>query len=204
MTKKFLIFKKLEDGTYGPKLASYVGISKNESSSDKSCLFSEPFASHFELPEELDEDIVRPFFVDEQEIQTGPFDYLPKTIIPAHWELQEDEELRSQKIQKIKQKLIEESYIKMNSEVYQQMEIVFGTSNSDSAIAYEKTWNLMGENPEEWSSLGLKDNQGNPLDTPEKVSSFASEKINQVLIYGKWRMQRIEQFRQERENILNS
>lgn len=202
--KKFLIYKKIENGNYSDRIGSYESEIKDDTSSHRSYLMTEPFASHFELPEELDEDIVKPVFVPEQEIPTGPFDYLPKTIIPAHWELQEDEELRSQKIQKIKQKLIEESYIKMNSEVYQQMEIVFGTSNSDSAIAYEKTWNLMVENPEEWSSLGLKDNQGNSLDTSEKVLSFASEKINQVLIYGKWRMQRIEQFRQERESILNS
>lgn len=54
---KYIIFKKLEDGTYGEKLGSYEGP-KDDSSANRSYLQAEPLASHFELPEGMDEDCV--------------------------------------------------------------------------------------------------------------------------------------------------
>jgi hypothetical protein len=201
--KKFLIFKKLEDGYYGEKLGSYESEFKDDTSANRSYLMAEPMASHFELPEELDEDIVKLVLIPEQEIITNSSNPDSKQVIPSHWKLQEDEDLRNHKVQSLKEKRIEEAYFKMSKEIYEEMEIVFGTKNSDSAIAYEKTWNLMLANSEEWSNLGLKDDVNDLLDTSEKVLDFASKKISQVVIYGKWRMQRIAQFRQERENILN-
>lgn len=56
--KKFLIFKKLEDGSYAEKLGSYDAEAKDDSSANRSYLQAEPLASHFELPAGLDEDCV--------------------------------------------------------------------------------------------------------------------------------------------------
>jgi len=52
---KHLIFKKLEDETYGEKIGSYEGA-KDDSSANRSHLQSEPQASHFLMPEGADED----------------------------------------------------------------------------------------------------------------------------------------------------
>lgn len=54
--KKFLIFKKLEDGTYGEKLGSYEAEQKDDSSKNRSWLAAEPMASHFELAEDIQEE----------------------------------------------------------------------------------------------------------------------------------------------------
>jgi hypothetical protein len=61
---KFLIFKKLENG-YGEKMGSYEADAKDDSSKNRSYLMSEPMASHFELPEGMDEDCVSLVFVPE-------------------------------------------------------------------------------------------------------------------------------------------
>jgi tRNA U34 5-carboxymethylaminomethyl modifying GTPase MnmE/TrmE len=55
--KKFLIFKKTENG-YGEKMGSYGSEFKDDSSANRSYLMAEPLASHFELPEGMDEDCV--------------------------------------------------------------------------------------------------------------------------------------------------
>jgi ElaB/YqjD/DUF883 family membrane-anchored ribosome-binding protein len=54
---KFIIFKKLENG-YGEKMDSYEADAKDDSSKNRSYLVSEPQASHFELPEGMDEECV--------------------------------------------------------------------------------------------------------------------------------------------------
>lgn len=54
---KFIIFKKLENG-YGEKLGSYEADAKDDSSRNRSYLMAEPLASHFELPNGMDEDCV--------------------------------------------------------------------------------------------------------------------------------------------------
>jgi hypothetical protein len=54
---KHLIFKKNDDGSFGPKLGSYEGP-KDDTSANRSYLQAEPLASHFELPEGMDEDCV--------------------------------------------------------------------------------------------------------------------------------------------------
>jgi hypothetical protein len=55
--KKFLIFKKLENG-FGDKLGSYESDFKDDTSANRSYLAAEPLASHFELPEGVDEECV--------------------------------------------------------------------------------------------------------------------------------------------------
>lgn len=61
---KFIIFKKLENG-YGEKMSSYEADAKDDSSRNRSYLMSEPQASHFELPEDMDEECVSLVFVPE-------------------------------------------------------------------------------------------------------------------------------------------
>lgn len=100
--------------------------------------------------------------------------------------------------------LIAAAYERMNSDVYGAMAIAFGTTNPDSATAYEKTWNLMKDDPSGWAALGLKDDTGADLDTSQKVLAFVTVKLAAVEQYGKWRMMRIEQFRAERASILAS
>jgi hypothetical protein len=117
-------------------------------------------------------------------------------------ELAEDAALVASKAIKLKQKMITDKYNQMNDEVIQQMTAVFGTSRTDSATAYERTWELMKQDPAEWIFLDLKDDNGDILDTEAKVVSYASAKINAVRDYGKWRMQRIQQFKDERDQIL--
>lgn len=88
---KHIIFKKLEDGTYGEKMGSYEGP-KDDTSANRSYLMAEPMASHFELPEEIDEDCVVLVLIPESEVEG--------VIIPAHYEVQEDAALVSAKAAK--------------------------------------------------------------------------------------------------------
>ena len=56
---KYIIFKKLEDGSYGEKLGSYESSFKDDTSNNRPYLHAEPLASHFELPEGLDEECIK-------------------------------------------------------------------------------------------------------------------------------------------------
>ena len=98
---------------------------------------------------------------------------------------------------------VQNAYDQMSKDVYDEMYEVFGTNNADSAVAYERTWEMMKADPSAWSSLGLKDIMGNALDTEQKVLDFANNRIEAVVAYGKWRMQRIEQFRELKASILS-
>lgn len=103
--KKFLIFKKLEDGSYGDKMGSYESEFKDDSSARRSYLMAEPMASHFELPEGMDEDCVELVLIPEvayqaekwvkgeEEVSLDPMDeswtYIPAvSAVVAHYELQ--------------------------------------------------------------------------------------------------------------------
>lgn len=224
--KKFLIFKKTESG-YAEKMGSYESEFKDDTSENRSYLLAEPMASHFELAEGQDEEIVIPAFIEEvlpvqaiadkwtkvgeADVFIDPLDPSwtfvagsPEVVgVPAHWGLVISPELVAAKALKTKSALVQAAYNQMNIDVYGAMASVFGTTNADSASAYEKTWTLMKESPSEWSGLGLKDDLGAVLDTDQKVLDFVTAKLASVLAYGKMRMQRIEQFRTEREAILN-
>lgn len=106
---------------------------------------------------------------------------------------------------------VTEIYNAMNTEVYTAMGGVFGTTNADSATAYERTWEMMKAAPENWSGAGLLAEfavggfaVGDALDTDQKVTDYATAKIAEVLAYGVWRMQRIKQFKIDRAAILAS
>lgn len=103
---------------------------------------------------------------------------------------------------------IQAAYNTMNSEVLAQMSAVFGTTNPDSASAYEATWKLMAETPSDWSAAGLTARfdrggvlTGAALDTDQKVLDYANACLQEVKTYGVWRMQRIETFRADRAAI---
>lgn len=102
--KKFLIFKKTEDG-YGEKMGSYESEHKDDTSANRSYLMAEPMASHFELPEGMDEDCVELVLIPEveyqaekwikgeEEVSEDPMDeswsYVPAvSAVVAHYELQ--------------------------------------------------------------------------------------------------------------------
>jgi hypothetical protein len=121
---KHLIFKKLEDGTYGEKLGSYEGP-KDDSSAQRSYLQAEPLASHFEMPEGADEDCCILVLVPEvlaveaqpekwtKEGETDVFvdpqdetwTHAPAVAgvegVPAHYEVQEDASLVTAKAQAV-------------------------------------------------------------------------------------------------------
>jgi hypothetical protein len=94
-----------------------------------------------------------------------------------------------------KQALVDEKYNLLNTEVYAQMASVFGTTNPESATANHNTWATMVQYPTAFvGSLGFT--------TPEEVLLFAQPKLNASIAYSIYRLQRIEQFRQERTAIL--
>ena len=110
---------------------------------------------------------------------------------------------------KTKEALVAAAYDEMNTEVFEQMETVFGTRRSDSATAYYETWKLMSAKPELFSSQGLKAtmaagglNPGDALDTNQKVQAYADNLIENAEGYGVWRATRIQEFLEERAAIL--
>lgn len=111
--------------------------------------------------------------------------------------------------QKQKEAQIAAAYAQMDADVRAEMVTVFGTTSTESATAYEKTWALMLETPADWSGAGLTArfdrgglSIGDALDTDQKVTDYAQACLDAVKAYGISRMQRIEQFRAEREAIL--
>lgn len=106
-------------------------------------------------------------------------------------------------LQRNKDELIQIAYDSMNKDVYEQMASVFGTTNPDSASANEKTWSLMQSNPSLFANQGLKDDNGVVMSTEQQVLDYASAKMTAVLNYGIWRLQRIQQFRDARDAIIN-
>jgi hypothetical protein len=102
---------------------------------------------------------------------------------------------------------ISEAYQAMDTEVRQQMAVLFGTTSAESANAYQVTWEKMVSNPAGYASAGLTARfdvaglaAGDALDTEQRVIDYATAKLAEVDAYGISRMQRIEQFRTERAN----
>jgi hypothetical protein len=112
---KYIIFKKLEDNTYGEKLGFYESSFKDDTSTNRSYLLAEPHASHFELPEGFDEDTVKPVWgiihpahtvvleeaiLDEEGNEIEPARTLDVAAVEG-WILEEDADLILAKRQKI-------------------------------------------------------------------------------------------------------
>jgi hypothetical protein len=113
-----------------------------------------------------------------------------------------------------KAKQVKDAYNLMNAEILAEMEKVFETSNSDAANAEYSTYKDMAENPAAYAGLGLKVqvqimnaddtelfDEGAALDTDAKVQAYANRKIELAKAFGVYRMQRIQQFYQEKETI---
>ena len=92
--------------------------------------------------------------------------------------------------------MVSEAYDKLNTDVYTEMEKVFGTKSAESAIAFERTWTLMKENPSLFVCQELS------LASDEAVTNYANSKLQEALLYSVYRMKRIQQFKIEKAVIL--
>ena len=112
---------------------------------------------------------------------------------------------------KYKAQEVVKAYNEMNEEVYAEMSNVFGTSNSESANAYNETYKLMQSSPSSFSGVGLvatidtaNFSKGDALDSDSKVSDFAGEALDKIDAYAVWRMVRIKQFSDKKTTIENA
>jgi len=119
--------------------------------------------------------------------------------------------------EKSKAEDIQSAYQTMSDEVDARLYEVFRTIKPDYATAEYETWKDMKARPDAYASLGLKiDHQlndangielfspGSALDTSGKINQYATRKIQLAEEYGTYRVQRIQQFKNERQQILNS
>lgn len=119
--------------------------------------------------------------------------------------------------EKSKKEDIAVAYQTMSDEVDARLYEVFRTIKPDYATAEYETWKDMKLRPAAYAGLGLKiDHQldnaqgtelfspGSALDTAEKITQYATRKIELAEEYGTYRVQRIQQFKNERQQILNS
>ena len=154
-----------------------------------------PFGSypHIAVPEGLDPDCIVAFKDEDGNI--GFSVSMEKTI--------------AKKMEDKKAK-IKVAYDLMNQEVYAKMGAIFGTTNSDSAVAYNETFKTMKNYPDSFLDGKFTADRdiggfkaGDPLDTRGKISNYAEARLAESNAYSVWRLQRIAQFRQERSDILN-
>lgn len=165
----------------------YEASEKLETGTKWSWTALEPFCQHIEVPESLDKDCVKAVRNEDDEI-----------ILEA------DTALVAAKAAAEKAGLVQMAYDDMDKDVYAQMKTVFGTNKSDSATAFYETWKLMAEDPGAFANADLVDQEGNPLDTEEKITTYANARIAAVKAYSVYRMQRIKQFQDERASIMGS
>lgn len=110
---KWLIFKKLEDGSYGEKMGSYESDFKDDTSANRSYLMAEPMASHFELPEGMDEDCV-------ELVKVGESFELQETAEKIAEKQQKEEKAQQEKINAEALKLLAESDFKVLRHIRQK------------------------------------------------------------------------------------
>ena len=109
------------------------------------------------------------------------------------------------------------AYKTMSDEVDAKLYEVFRTLKPEYATAEWNTWNDMVKRPASYAGLGMKiDHQlddaqgtelfspGSALDTAEKITQYATRKIALAEEYGTYRVQRIQQFKNEKKQILES
>lgn len=97
---------------------------------------------------------------------------------------------------KEKEARITDAYNSMVKDVYDQMQIVFGTRNDVSASAFAATFEAMLKRPSSYidATLGFNDEA--------TVTAYATSKIIASDEYGVFRMKRIAQFESEKQTIL--
>lgn len=135
-----------------------------------------------------------------------------------YWNITIDQDAKAQALAaKSKQDQIEAAYNAMVKDIYDELYKVFRTRQPETATAEKETWDDMLINAANYASLGLKvDHQlnnadgselfspGSALDTAQKIVAYATRKLEQVRAYGPYRMQRKQQFYDERATILGS
>jgi hypothetical protein len=90
--------------------------------------------------------------------------------------------------------LVDQAYNQLQTDVYAQMLVVFGTNKSDSAAASERTWEKMLAKPLLYVG---------PLYADEAaVLAEASAKVPMCEAYSVYRLERIAKFRADRATIL--
>lgn len=100
--------------------------------------------------------------------------------------------------EKEKELQIQAAYDSMVSDIYTQMESVFGTKNDVSASAFAATWEAMKKRPANYvdNELGLADEAA--------VTAYADSKLADADAYGVYRLKRITQYHTEKEGIENA
>lgn len=112
--------------------------------------------------------------------------------------------------QRAKSAQIQNAYQRMDLEIFDRMQTVFGTRRADSATAFIQTWALMKEKPQMFAGQpGIVSDApvaglvtGQPLSTSQQVVDFASARLAMADAFAVYRMQRITQYIFERSQIL--
>jgi len=94
-----------------------------------------------------------------------------------------------------KEAQVKAAYDSMNADIYAEMATVFGTTNPESATAYNETYKLMKESPADFIGADFADEAA--------VIAFADAKLATIKAYAIYRLNRIKQFQTERDAILN-
>jgi hypothetical protein len=164
-------------------LAKYEAEEKIDLTVTGSWLASEPVCAHIEIYD-IDGDCIKAERSGEDII------------------LVLDSNLVNAKAARLLSEAVTEKYSDMNSDVYAQMNTVFGTSKSDSAVAFKETWDLMVSHPEDYVNKAMND-VGTIMTTELEVTTYAQTKLNAVRAYSVYRLERIQQFYAERAAILS-
>lgn len=221
--KTFLIFKKTfneqeeHTGYEADYAADYLVDENDDLGINWHNRLLEPWATHFEVADGLDMTLQSPVLIPDTWTKEGETDVTVDpldetwTLVPAHWALAEDAGKVAAKAAADLQAQIGALYQALNDAVYAQMAVVYGTSNADSATAYNATWEKMVASPSYYSAGGLKAKfavgglaVGDALDTDQKVTDYATAKIAEVNAYSLWRMQQIEQFYTDRDALIGA
>lgn len=106
-------------------------------------------------------------------------------------------------------KEVEEAYALMRTDVIAAMTECFDTPDMDSANANSQTWDIMKASPGDFVACELKVSiplngfeEGDSLDTEQKILDYSTLLVQRKKDFGIYRMERIQQFRNERANIL--
>ena len=101
-----------------------------------------------------------------------------------------------EEVQLVKQKKdqVKALYDTMSENIREQIILLFKTDDYHSAQAFAQSWKLKADKPEEYADSGLIAMEniagftfGQPLDTAEKIATYYSFKIQQLIAFDKFR-----------------
>lgn len=154
-------------------------------------------------------------FVDIPESYS--LEYIYTELVNGEWTIKEDQFAKNNdELESKKRELKEE----MDAELYAMMAQVVGTTDFNSAIIFERTWEKMVANPSSYSGLGIRarfdrgtyDDGGSPvnimtgdmLDTDDKIQGYAQACLDEVEEGQKLRLERIEQYKDDLAALIAS